>query len=199
MAKAIVTQERVFEVAQALADKGTEPTILTVQEAIGGGSYTTVKRFLDQWRAAAPKQRRPAAELPEGAVDRLMALGREFWGLLEDQAAAQVESIRTSARDEIAVIQAQLDDAERAIAKLEAEREQLEQRLAEGLAANAAQQRETQAQRERAIAAEAKAEQLEARLAECKADKEKAETLAAQQLERAAVLQGELAALRSTP
>ena len=59
MAKAVVTQERVFEVAQALTDQGTAPTILNVQEGIGGGSYTTVKRYLDQWREAAPKQRQP--------------------------------------------------------------------------------------------------------------------------------------------
>jgi hypothetical protein len=37
MAKALVTQERVFEVAQALTDQGTAPTILNVQEEIGGG------------------------------------------------------------------------------------------------------------------------------------------------------------------
>jgi hypothetical protein len=47
MAKAVVTQARVFEVAQALTDQGTAPTILNVQEEIGGGSYTTVKRYLD--------------------------------------------------------------------------------------------------------------------------------------------------------
>ncbi|MCB2026708.1 MAG: DNA-binding protein, partial [Ottowia sp.] len=40
MAKAVVTQARVFEVAQALTDQGTAPTILNVQEGIGGGSYT---------------------------------------------------------------------------------------------------------------------------------------------------------------
>ena len=97
MAKAVVTQERVFEVAQALTDQGTAPTILNVQEGIGGGSYTTVKRYLDQWREAAPKQRQPV-ELPEPAVARLMSLGREFWGLLDEQAGQQVEALRADAR-----------------------------------------------------------------------------------------------------
>jgi hypothetical protein len=120
MAKAVVTQERVFEVAQALTDQGTAPTILNVQEGIGGGSYTTVKRYLDQWREAAPKQRQPV-ELPEPAVARLMSLGREFWGLLDEQAGQQVEALRAATREEVAAIQTQLDQAEQAIGRLEAE------------------------------------------------------------------------------
>jgi hypothetical protein len=143
MAKAVVTQERVFEVAQALTDQGTAPTILNVQEGIGGGSYTTVKRYLDQWREAAPKQRQPV-ELPEPAVARLMSLGREFWGLLDEQAGQQVEALRAATREEVAAIQTQLDQAEQAIGRLEAEREQAdnhaaaqEQALREAVAARA--------------------------------------------------------------
>ena len=44
MAKAVVTQERVFEVAEALVEQGVTPTILNVQDGIGGGNYTRVKR-----------------------------------------------------------------------------------------------------------------------------------------------------------
>ena len=47
MAKSVVTQERVFEVADALTERGEEPGILSVQATIGGGSYSTVKRYLD--------------------------------------------------------------------------------------------------------------------------------------------------------
>ena len=76
----------------------------------GGGNYTTVKRYLDQWREAALKQRQPE-ELPEPAVARLMSLGREFWGLLDEQAGQQVAALRK----EIAAIQTQLDRAEQAL------------------------------------------------------------------------------------
>lgn len=79
MAKSMVTQERVFEAAQALLDKCTDPTIMAVQAKIGGGSPSTIKEYLDLWKEAAPKLRRKQVELSK--VDRLMRLGRKVWGL----------------------------------------------------------------------------------------------------------------------
>ena len=210
MAKAVVTQERVFEVAEALVEQGVTPTILNVQDGIGGGSYTTVKRYLDQWKEAAPKQRR-AVELPEAAVTRLMSLGREFWGLLDEQAGQQVEAIRTATREEIGTIQSQLDQAELAIARLEAEREQAESRAAEQEQALREAVQARQAQTERLATAEAKAEELTARVGDLKSELERAHaqqavereaaTTARAEAQAAAVaaakLQGELTALRA--
>ena len=210
MARAVVTQERVFEVAQALVEQGTTPTILNVQDGIGGGSYTTVKRYLDQWREAAPKQRRPV-ELPEAAVAKLMSLGREFWALLDEQAGQQVEAIRAATGEEIAAIQVQLDQAEQAIARLEAERDQAESRAGEQEQALREAAQAHQAQTERVAAAEAKAGELAARVADLKGElqlahaqhaaEREAATTARAEAQAAAVeaarLQGELAALRA--
>ena len=210
MAKALVTQERVFEVAQALVEQGTTPTILNVQDGIGGGSYTTVKRYLDQWREAAPKQRRPV-ELPEAAVAKLMSLGREFWALLDEQAGQQVEAIRAATGEEIAAIQAQLDQAEQAIARLEAERDQAESRAVEQEQAHREAVQAHQAQTERVAAAEAKAGELTARVADLKGElqlahaqhaaEREAATTARAEAQAAAVeaarLLGELTALRT--
>ena len=57
MAKPVVTQERVFEIAEALTLRGEAPTILSVQAAIGGGSYSTVKRYIDVWKDAERHRR----------------------------------------------------------------------------------------------------------------------------------------------
>jgi len=209
MARAVVTQERVFEVAQALVEQGTTPTILNVQDGIGGGSYTTVKRYLDQWREAAPKQRRPV-ELPEAAVAKLMSLGREFWALLDEQAGQQVEAIRAATGEEIAAIQVQLDQAEQAIARLEAERDQAESRAIEQEHALREALQAHQTQTERAAAAEAKAGELAGRVADLKGElklahaqhaaEREAVTTARAEAQAAAVeaarLQGQLAALR---
>jgi len=209
MARAVVTQERVFEVAQALVEQGTTPTILNVQDGIGGGSYTTVKRYLDQWREAAPKQRR-AVQLAEAAVAKLMSLGREFWALLDEQAGQQVEAIRAATGEEIAAIQAQLDQAEQAIARLEAERDQAESRAIEQEHALREALQAHQAQTERAAAAEAKAGELAGRVADLKGElklahaqraaEREAVTTARAEAQAAAVeaarLQGQLAALR---
>ena len=169
MAKPVVTQERVFEIADALTERGEEPTILSVQAAIGGGSYSTVKRYIDVWKEAG-RQRRAQVALPDAAVDRLMALGRDFWALLEERAAQQVEQIRATTREEIATLETQTRQAEQAIGKLEGEKEALEQLAAERETANQALRAQFQAERERATAAEAKATQLDARVVDLKAE-----------------------------
>jgi len=211
MAKSVVTQERVFEVAAALTARGEEPGILSVQATIGGGSYSTVKRYLDVWKETG-RQRRTQFTLPEAAVERLMGLGRDFWALLEERSAREVDQIRASAKEEVAALEAQVLQAEQAIAKLEQDKEQLEQLAAEREAVNQALQAEIHVQRERATAAESIATQLEARIVDLKAELDRALKQAETEREAAssarkeaqtaavegAALKGELAALRGS-
>jgi len=211
MAKSVVTQERVFEVATGLTERGEEPSILSVQAAIGGGSYSTVKRYLDVWKETG-RQLRAQITLPDAAVERLMGLGRDFWALLEERTAREVDQIRASAKDEVAAFEAQVRQAEQAIAKLEHDKEQLEQLAGEREAVNLALQAEIHVQRERSTAAESKATQLEARIVDLKAELDRAlnqldaerqaasgarKEAQAAALEGAA-LKGELAALRGS-
>ncbi len=209
MAKSVVTQERVFEVADALTERGEEPSILSVQAAIGGGSYSTVKRYLDIWKETG-RQRRVQVALPDAVVERLMGLGRDFWALLEERTAREVDQIRAGAKEDAATLEAQVRHAEQAIAKLEQDKEQFEQCIAERDAANQGLKAEIQIQRERATAAESKSTQLEARIVDLKAELDRA--LKHAETERqatsgarkeaqaaavdAAALKGELAALR---
>jgi hypothetical protein len=75
MAEPTVTQERVFEAAQDLLDRDTDPTIMAVQVELGGGSPSTIKEYLDLWKEAAPKQGRKQVKLSK--VYWLMSLGRK--------------------------------------------------------------------------------------------------------------------------
>jgi len=211
MAKAVVTQERVFEVADTLTARGEDPSILSVQAAIGGGSYSTVKRYLDVWKEAG-RQRRAQIALPDAAVERLMSLGRDFWALLEERTALQVDQIRARAKEEAAALEAQVRQAEQAIAKLEHDKDRLEQLAADREAANLALQAEVHVQRERATAAESKETQLEARIVDIKAELDRALRQAETERQAAssarieaqaaavagAALKGELAALRGS-
>ena len=211
MAKSVVTQERVFEVAAALTERGEEPGILSVQATIGGGSYSTVKRYLDVWKETG-RQRRAQITLPDAAAERLMSLGRDFWALLEERTAREVDQIRAGAKEEAAALEPQVRQAEQAIAKLEHDKEQIEQLAAEREAANQALQAEIHVQRERATAAESKATQLEARIVDLKAELDRALKQAEAERQAAAgarkeaqaaaiegaALKGELAALRGS-
>ncbi len=194
-----------------LTARGEEPGILSVQAAIGGGSYSTVKRYLDNWKEAG-RQRRAQIDLPEAAVERLMSLGRDFWALLEERTALQVDQIRARAKQEAAALEAQVRQAEQAIAKLEHDKDRLEQLAADHEAANLALQAEVHVQRERATAAESKETQLEARILDIKAELDRALRQAETERQAAssarmeaqaaavagAALKGELAALRGS-
>jgi hypothetical protein len=64
MARQIVTQHAVNEAAEALILEGSEPSILAVQSRIGGGSYSTVKRFLDVWKQERAEAATAAPDTP---------------------------------------------------------------------------------------------------------------------------------------
>jgi ATP sulfurylase len=53
LAKLIVSKELVFEVASQLLKENIEPSNLNVQNRIGKGSFSTVKRFLNKRQAQA--------------------------------------------------------------------------------------------------------------------------------------------------
>jgi hypothetical protein len=133
MARAIVTDEAVAEVAQQLVAAGEEPSIIRVQAVIGGGSFSTVKRALDAWKA----ERQVAAAAPVAAppqiVQRAAEFGRLLWQEAASLAAQEVNRVREEARRQVEQARVAEVEAEQAIARLEAEVEVQSQQLAEAL------------------------------------------------------------------
>lgn len=127
MARAIVTPELVEQAAQALAALGEEPSIIAVQEQIGGGSYTTVKRYLEQWKAKQKQQ--PPIELPPEIATQASKVIRELWASAANLAEQRSAEVRQAAQRQVIEAQAALASAEAAIARLEAENEQQAQQL----------------------------------------------------------------------
>jgi predicted RNase H-like nuclease (RuvC/YqgF family) len=129
MARAIVTQALVNEAADALAAAGEEPAIISVQEKIGGGSYTTVKRFLAAWKTQQEAQP-PAIEVPEAIATRGATFVRELWSAAAALAEQHSAQVREEAQRQVEAAQAALVSAEAAIARMESEGEEQAQRLA---------------------------------------------------------------------
>lgn len=119
MPRAIVTQEAVFVVADQLVAAGQDATIIAVQAQIGGGSYTTIKRFLDQWRAEREAARQPTVDLPAELASRGSELVRALWLAATDLAEQRVTQIRAEAQRQVAVANAALAEAETVIAHQE--------------------------------------------------------------------------------
>ena len=78
MARPGITQEQVFEAATALQDEGTVPTVQSVRERIGSGSYTTITPMLNAWRDEHAKSA-PAhvPDIPETVRGLLGRFGRQ--------------------------------------------------------------------------------------------------------------------------
>lgn len=120
MARAIVTEDEVAEVAQQLVEAGEEPTIIRVQAIIGGGSFSTVKRYLDAWKA----QRQVAVAAPVAApaeiMQRAAEFGRLIWQEASTLAAQEVTRIRDEARRQVEEARTAMTEAEQVIDRLEA-------------------------------------------------------------------------------
>ncbi len=119
MARQIVTQQAVTEAAEALIVEGAEPSIVAVQARIGGGSYSTVKKFLDVWK----QQRAEAATAAPETPAEVQAKGQEFarivWALASREAQAEAQQAKDEAQAEVAAVRVELAEATNEIARLE--------------------------------------------------------------------------------
>lgn len=119
MARQIVTQNAVTEAAEALIVEGAEPSIVAVQARIGGGSYSTVKKFLDVWK----QQRAEAATAAPETPAEVQAKGQEFarivWALASREAQAEAQQAKDEAQAAVAAVRVELAEATNEIARLE--------------------------------------------------------------------------------
>lgn len=118
MTAALITQEMVDSAADALIDEGVEPSSSSVQKRLGLGSFTTVKKFLDVWRA---NRATPVAttEVPVEIDARARDLARAIWVLAAGQGAKQAQLAREQADAEVAAARKELGEAVDEIGRLE--------------------------------------------------------------------------------
>lgn len=130
MAKPLVTEDSVFKMADQIHDEGQEPTILLVQERIGGGSYSTVKKYLDQWKEQRKSQQHVVIELPSSLATKMTTSLQTLWTEAVTLADQRVAEIQAEAQQQVREAQHTLGEAERIIARQETTIEEQAQRLA---------------------------------------------------------------------
>lgn len=198
MAKPLVTKELVYAEADALAAAGEDPSIVVVQTRIGGGSYSTVKRFLDQWKAERVSST-PRAALPDTLVSQGTELLHRVWGTAQALAEQHVVQVRAEYERENQGLRAQLAEAEQIITRLETEAASQQERFSTAQEHQERLQSELEQTRAGLQVREAQLEELRQRLSEAQqvaeqrqAEVQEARTAVVQQ----ARLEGEVAALR---
>lgn len=198
MARTIVTEAAVAAAAQQFADAGEEPSIIRLQALIGGGSFSTVKRHLDAWKAqrqATP----PAVAVPPAIAQRAEEFGRQLWQEAAALASQETKGVREEARRQLEEARAAMAEAEQVIARLEAELEEQGRRLEQVLQEQSEMETQLQQAQLTAQLAEARREEQLQRLADLQRQAEaQAAELAQARAEvlTQARLTGEIEALR---
>ena len=136
MARTGISKEQVFEVATALADEGTKPSVKEVRERLGSGSFSTISSFLAEWRDEHTAQ--ATAQVPD-MPERVQSAFTQVWATAAKAAQEGVETQKQA-----------LDAMQREIrqeqADMATEIERLEQALETAAQAQAAQAKEQESQ-----------------------------------------------------
>ncbi len=76
-----ITREQVWQVADTIVAEGDVPRYLSVRERLGTGSFSTICKFLREWRAQRGDSESPApdTEMPPPFRDAVLRLGTEAW------------------------------------------------------------------------------------------------------------------------
>jgi hypothetical protein len=172
---------------------GVEPTILTVQERIGAGSYTTVKRYLDQWKAQ--QAQRPAVKVPPGITAKATIAVHAIWSAAVAQAEQRVAQVEAEAAQQRTAREAQLQQAEQVIQRQERAVEELTRQLADAQQHLTASQEEARAARTAVQVVDARAADQARRIIELQASATAASERAQQATTAQARLEGEVGAL----
>lgn len=119
MAKLVATQELVFEAARSLAAEGLEPSMLSVQARIGGGSYTTIKRHLDAWKDQQATAAQESIKVPDFVLEKSVELGGVIWAMAVREARKEALAAKELADGQVVAISDELLGAQAEIRRLE--------------------------------------------------------------------------------
>lgn len=112
MAKRIATKEDVFTAASELVAAGQVPRVIGIHNIIGGGSYTTIRKFLTEWETSNP-QAAPTEDvaLPDFMSSEADHLVRKLWRTALDGAEMRVQAERELLRTREAAINEDMQQA----------------------------------------------------------------------------------------
>jgi chromosome segregation ATPase len=130
-----ISEEQVFEAADALVAQGKEVTPTALLGSLGSGSFTTIYKHLSAWEAS-----RATAVTDRAAVipDTVLSAFGAAWRAASAEAGKEVLAVKEQAAEDVAAAKAQFQEALETIERLEAESEADASRM-DSLAANIAE------------------------------------------------------------
>ena len=118
-----LTTEKIYAAADQLHADGVVPTQTKLREALGGGSFSTIGEALKSWKQAQQENEQlKRSDMPDGLRDEGVVFIAKLWKEAEQIANASLSVEREAFAEEQAKRQAEIEDANEAIATLEGEK-----------------------------------------------------------------------------
>lgn len=117
-----LTTEAIHAAADKLHDQGITPTQTKVREALGGGSFSTIGEALKTWKQELQEHEQlKKTDMPDAIKDEGIVFIAKLWQEADQIANTNLSAEREALAIDRAKTQAEIDDANEAIAALEAE------------------------------------------------------------------------------
>lgn len=116
-----ITKEQVADAAAAIQAEGLEPTYINVRERLGSGSFSTIQKYLKDWRGSGAEIKPEADELPEPFREVLQRFGLEAWRAVSVWAKDELEEARKDFERRVAENQAEAEKAAATVDALQVE------------------------------------------------------------------------------
>lgn len=126
---ATATPEAVAAAAEALHAAGKRVTTISVQSHLGGGSFTTVQKYLEAWQQEQREQRVAAVDVPALVVERGLAMVRHVWQAAQAEAGQEIAQTREETAAALAEMRDHLAEAVLAVQRQEDVNSEQEQAL----------------------------------------------------------------------
>ncbi len=81
MARKLVTEDLVAQIAENIVAECGDPSIIEVKERLGSGSYTTTKRYLDVWKQRSAEAESATPDTPPEFEAKALQFARSVWSL----------------------------------------------------------------------------------------------------------------------
>ena len=128
--KMAITTEQILETANQLQAQGIKPTQTNVRESLGGGSFTTISEVLREWRADQDQTAQlQQVVIPSDITDRTQVLIAQVWETAQTLANDRLVKEREALEHKEALINAEIDEANKVIETLENEQAELTAQL----------------------------------------------------------------------
>ena len=116
-----ITKEQVAEVAAAIQAEGFEPTYINVRGRLGSGSFSTIQKYLKEWRSSGSEIKPEAEELPEPFREVLQRFGLEAWRAVSVWAKDELKEAKKDFERRVAENQAETEKAAATVDALQVE------------------------------------------------------------------------------